>query len=425
MQPLQPTQPVQPPTPPTPPDLSTEQALPTVPVLPPKRRPVRPDTARWLLWGILVIFALTVLGGLAIPHAGLTVHMFDTLFPPTAGYYWWLAIVAAAVTLPLIFSSRLRIWFGAGFLIRPLRFPVPGALALAGGGLLIMVSAALLDGDRSAGNSAAQTPWSLPLALGAWATLVIILGFVACRLALTPLTPLRWYSAMVLGWVVLTFSFAPLTGPLGGNPAPALLLAARHVPGLLADPSTQHLYRIYLGLNLTRTNPFFLPFAAFWAGAGLAVIRALDRRGWVLLMTTALWSVLALLAATNDVRTLDRFLNTTLIRDARTWAMVPLFPAAVLFVMLGKLGLPERASWALAGLLFGILALGTWGSGPIYLFMALLASAVLVFGVEVGQRVARVLTEPTAARVRALLLAAVLIPAALGLLDLTMRLAVR
>ena len=422
---MQPSQPFAPTPPPLPPDLSAGQGLPTVPVLPPARRPVRPDTARWLLWGILVIFALAVAGGLSVPHAGLSTHLFDTLFPPAAGYFWWLAIVAAVLTLPLIFSSRLRIWFGAGFLLRPLRFPLPGALALAGGGLLMMLAAALLAGVQLAGNSAARTPWSLPIALGAWATLVIVLGFVACRLALAPLKPLRWYSAMVLGWLVLAFSFGPLTGPFGGNPAPALLLAARTVPGLLADPATQHLYRIYLGLDLTRTNPFFLPFAAFWAGAGLAVIRALDRRGWVLLATTALWSVLALLASLSDMQTLDRFLNITLVRDARTWAVAPLFPAAVLFVLLSKLGLPERACWALAGLLFGILALGTWGAGPVYFLMALLAPAVLLLGMEAGRRVAQTLAEPTMERVRALLLAAVLIPAALGLLDLTLRLAVR
>lgn len=410
---------------PTPPGPQARPVLPTVPVLPPVRRPVRPDTARWLLWGALAVFVVATGVGRAAPQVGLNIHLFDALFAPTPGYLWWLAVVAAALTLPLLFSSRLRVWFGPGFLVRPLRFPVPGALALAGGGLVGLIAAALLDGVWFAGHGPSETPWSLPAALASWAVLVIVLGFAACRLALAPLAPLRWYSAVVLGWVALAFSYAPLTGPLGGNPAPALLLAAPYVPGLLTNPAIQHVYRISLGLDLTRTNPFFLPLAAFWAGAGLALVRALDRRAWVLLATTALWSVLALLAALSDVQTLDRFLTTMLIRDPRTWAVAPLFPAAVLFVILGKLSLPERACWALAGLLFGVLALGTWGSGPGYVVMALLAPAVLLVGAGAGQRVARTLAEPTAARVRALLLAAAVIPVALGLLDLALRHAVR
>ncbi|MGH2516653.1 MAG: hypothetical protein ACRDHP_13450, partial [Ktedonobacterales bacterium] len=214
-------------------------------------------------------------------------------------------------------------------------------------------------------------------------------------------------------------------GPLGANAAPALLLAARYVSGLLADPAVAHVARIYVGLDITRANTFFLSFATVWAGAGLAVLRALDRRARVLLATTALWSALALLAALGDVGTLDRFLNSALLRDPRTWAVVPLFPAALLLVILGKLGLPERVCWALAGLLFGILTFGTWGRGPVYFAMALLAAALLPVGAAAGKWVARALADPTAARVRALLLAAVLVPCGLGLLDLLWRHAVR
>ena len=415
MQPLTPT----PPGPPGRPD------LPTVPVLPPARRPVRPDTARWLLWGALTIFALAVASGVSAARAGLHVHLFDALFAPTPAFLWWLAVVVAALTLPLIFSSRLRVWFGPGFLVRPLRFPIPGALALVAGGLLTLAAAALLDGVWLTGRSAFETAWSLPAALASWAILVIVLGFIACRLALIPLKPLRWYSAVVLGWLALEFSFGPLTGPLGANAAPAVLVAARAIAGLLADPAVQHVYRIYFGLDITRTNPLFLLFAAFWAGAGLALLRALDERAWVLLTTTALWSALALYVAIGDVTTLDHLLNTTLLRDARTWAVVPLFFAAALFVILDKLGLPERASWALAGLLFGVLVFGTWGAGPVYFLMVLLAPVVLPFGVEAGRYVARVLSEPTAMRVGALLLGAVLIPVAFGVLDLTLQHAVR
>ena len=412
------------PTFPPPSGMPAPPSLPPVPVLPPARRPVRPDTARWLLWGILTVFVLAVAGGGAAPRPGLSVHLFDALFPPSPTFLWWLVFVAALLTLPLIFSSRLRIWFGPGFLIRPLRFPVPGALALVAGGLLALSAAALLDGLWYAGHGASETMWSLPVALGAWAVLAIVLGLAACRLALIPLKPLRWYSAMLLGWLVLELSFAPVTGPLGANSAPVLLVAARYVSGLLADPATQHIYRIYLGADLTRTNPFLPPLAALWAGAGLALVRAFDRRAWVFLATAALWSVLAFFTAIGDVRQLDHYLNTDLARDPRTWSIAPLLPTAILFAILGRLGVSERAAWALAGLLFGILTLGVWGTGPIYLIMALLATAVLPLGAAAGARLARMLAEPTAARVRAFLLIAALISLAVGCLDLLLRLAI-
>ena len=398
---------------------------PAIPVLPPARRPVRPDTARWILWSLLAVFALIVAGSFSIPRAGLSVHLFDALFPPSPSLLRSLAIVAAVLTLPILFAPRLRIWFGPGFLIRPFRAPIPGALALLAGGIIALFAAGLLDGFWLSGQSASETTWSFPVALAAWAMLVIVLGFVACRVALIPLKPLRWYSAIFLGWLVLEFSFAPITGPLGANPAPILLIAARYVSGLLADPGVQHVYRIYLGANLTRTNPFFLPFAAFWAGAGLAFLRVLDRRAWVLLATTTLWTALTLSTTIGDVQRLDHFLNTDLMRDPRTWAAVPLLPTAGLFVILIKLGLPERSSWVLAGLLFGVLTLGIWGNGPFYVLMALVASAVLLFGATAGKHLAHALADPTAAHVRSILLVAALYPLALGCLDLLLRLAIR
>ena len=47
-----------------------------------------------------------------------------------------------------------------------------------------------------------ETAWSMPHAMLGWSWFVAMLGFIACRLALRPYRPLRWVTAVALGWLV-------------------------------------------------------------------------------------------------------------------------------------------------------------------------------------------------------------------------------
>jgi hypothetical protein len=380
--------------------------------------------AHGLLW--LALWLELVVVGIGIPadrgwHA---THVFDGFFSPPHIFIYASAIVVALVVAYMVFAPRVRVWFGPGFRLPPFPFPVPGPLMLAGGGLVLLAVAGGLDSIWHTAFGLDETGWSTPHAMIGWALLLTVLGFVACRLALRPYRQLRWYSVLFFGVLLIGFTATPFMGPLNGNTTPERVQAISRIPILFAQAAAQHTFRIYLTWNLTRTNPLFVPLAALWGGTALALLRRLDRRGWMLLAITLVWTLLALSGDHGDARRLDSYFQvTSFAQQPANWLPLPLLPAAATFLLARLVRIPERWAWLPAGLVYGLFVVAIWGpyrplGGP----LILLAAPIVMAGASLGGWIFGSLERPGYGRGWGLLLIGVAIPFVTGTADLFLRL---
>lgn len=395
-------------------------AAPTIPP-PPSANPAGLRSAYWLLWLTFAFYVVAIGLGLAWDRAWHATHVFDTFFSPPHVFTYSMAAITAILVAVLTFTPHLRRWFGAGVVVPLFRFAVPGPLALTGGGLVLLATAGCLDAIWHSNFGLDETLWSTPHAMIGWGLCITMLGFISCRLALRPYRPLHWYSALVLGFLALSYSLAPFTGPLGSNHGPALLRVIARAPVLLAQPAAEHTFRIEMAWNLTRTNPLFVLLSALWAGAMLGVLWRLDRRRWLFLATVALWSLVALSGSYGDVQRIDSAFHLRLVRNAALWLPPPVLPAALALLVGRLVRLPERWAWVLAGLVFGRLTAGVWDTHPLVLPLTLLAAPILFAGAGLGAWGYRTLAQPTATHVYTLLLGAACVPLIVGIVDLTLR----
>jgi hypothetical protein len=394
----------------------------------PLNAPTSVDRAGRWLWGTLLFMILTTSLGLAWDRSWHTRHQFETFYSPPHLFIYTTTIITILLVAAITFSEKLRPWFGTAYRLRPFSFPVPGALVITAGGLAMLGFADLaLDDYWHTNFGLDETKWSTPHNMLAWSWFVTVLGFVSCRLALRPYRPLRGMTAILLGWLVLTFSYGPFLGPFANNLTPdrvrAQSVALAALPALLNQPGIQHVQRIYLAANLTRTNPLFLLFGALWAGTALAILRRLDRRAWVLLVAVGVFSLLQLSRDRRTALRLDSFLSLS--HGPTNWLPPPILPAAVVLVLLARTRLPERWVWASAGIVFGLLTFLTWGTRPavpLILLCVPLAAPVMLVGAGLGGRIARVLENPTGQVVRLLVpLLGFTAPLILGCVDLYLR----
>jgi len=92
--------------------------------------------------------------------------------------------------------------------------------------------------------------WSMPHAMLGWSWFVATLGFIACSLALRPFRPLRWVTAVALGWLILAFSMTPpFSARLHKTATPEKLEAQNRaivtLPGLVGNTGLAHVRHIY------------------------------------------------------------------------------------------------------------------------------------------------------------------------------------
>jgi hypothetical protein len=299
-------------------------------------------------------------------------------------------------------------------------FEVPGALFLLGSGLVTLGFAGLvLDNLWHTSFGLDETSWSAPHAMLNWAWLLALLGCVACRIALGRRQTLPWYTAVLLGFLILSFSAGPFLGPLNKNNTPAIVRAIASIPAFAVDRGAQHALRIYLAWGIERTNPLLAPLGALWAGVALALVRSLNRRAVVFLSTVLLWSATVALAERGTARWLDTFFPVS--GDPAAWLPYPLFPAALALVAVLGAGISARWAWAIAGALFGFCVFAIWGNGPFTLLVVLTTAPAMLLGALIGERIFRILERPTELAVKALVLSSICVPLLTGAVDLYLR----
>ncbi len=372
-----------------------------------------------LLWLLSAWFVVTVVVGRAWDAAWHVRHIFETFWSPPHLFIYTACTIAGLLAAALVLVPSLRRCFGGGLQVASLPFEVPGALYIVSAGFVMLGFAGLaLDNVWHTRFGLDETNWSAPHAMIGWSLFVVVLGLVAARLALRGVYPLRWFTGMTLGLLVLAFS-GVLLGPLGRNHTPDTLRAIAAIPALAAQPAAQHSYRIYLAWNLTRTNPLIIPLGALWAGVVLALLRGIDRRAGVLLAAVVLWT---LLGALGDLRSAARLETVRpFMRTPATWLPLPILPAALALLGALRLGWSERRAGYVAGLVFGILAYLVWVNMLLALPLVLLAAPALALGMWLGRSVSRTLDTPTGLGARALPLIAVIVPLLTGAVDLYLR----
>ncbi len=393
---------------------------------PPLDAPTTVDRAGRWLWFTLIFMLVTVSIGISWDRAWHTQNKFETFYSPPHLFIYSSTIVTILLVAALTFSAQMRPLFGTAFQMRLFTFPVPGALVITAGGLAMLGFAGLvLDNYWHTHFGLDETGWSMPHAMIGWSWFVAALGFIACRLALRPYRPLRWFTAILIGWLILTFSATPFLGPLHNNTTPDKVEAQRRaiatLPALADNTGVAHVQRIYRDANLTRTNPAFLLLSALWCGTVLALVRRLDRRAWVFCAAVAVFSLVQLLSMHGTAIRLDRYLPIS--HEAATWLPPPLLPAAVALILARRVGMQERGAWAIAGGVFGVLTALTWGSGhPLTWLLLPLAVPVTMVGAWIGTRIAWMLEEPIALDVRRIVpLLGITFPLLTGLVDLYLR----
>jgi hypothetical protein len=346
-----------------------------------------------------------------------TQYAFDGFFSPPHVMAYLIALLLGWWTLGMVLDKRLRVWFGAGVRTFLFPYPVPGALALLGGAVVLLGFAGLvLDNLWHSAFGLNETSWSVPHAMIGWALLLLVLGFMACRMALGTLTG-GW--RFVIGWLVCVMLLAAVTGPYGRNPSLALVRAEAQIPVFMQQPATQHLYRIYEAHNLTRTNPIFLLLAPLGAGMGLAFVRRMAPRPWLML------GVALLISVSGDRNAAERLAQYApgLLENPTAYAPIPIVVLAAVYALLRAVRVPERWAWGVGGVLFALtvhnrfeMPLEVWG-------MAILGAPLAILGAWAGQWLYRHAHAPTTWRsIWALAVVGVVAPSVTGVMDLAWRL---
>ncbi len=386
----------------------------SAPTLPPATSEADARRSLRLLWLIVTIVVLDVVIGGGWDAEYHRTEPFDGFFSPPHLFIYSVATVALALVARLVLTPRLRAPFdpdggpdGARAGAR-----VPAGLVLLAGGMGGLVLAAPLDAIWHTRFGLDETPWSLPHAMLGTSLLMIALGVVASRLALTAIPPRPWTLPLLM--LLLLFGTLTLLGPFG-NASPAAVQAASRQGALATDPAAQRLFEVYLTWNLTRTNPVFVALGAAWAGFAIALTRPFVRRTlvWLAVLLVFGWCV--------DAGTVGQARQLGLADDPATTAGIPLFWAALAAVLVRN---RPRAAALAAGAVFGLVAYAQWGwrDAPWLGLVALAASPLAgLLGARAGAWTAEAVRRP-AASARRLIGAVVLAwPVLTGAVDLALR----
>lgn len=371
----------------------------------------RVGRAHRLLWQAMLFFGLAIAIGFNWDRAWHTSRPFEDFWSPPHLFTYAMVTLCAASVAQMVADPGVRSAVGTGFRLLLLRFEVPGSLALLGFGVATIGLAGLLDSAWHTAFGLDETSWSTPHAMLGWGLLLTFHGFLSVWLALRPGGRMVWLRRGFFALFALGFlTSVPLT-QFDRTRELAEKIAA--LPVLAAEPDAQRIFRIYREWDLTKQGLLYVPIAAAAVGAGLAVLHRLVARGWLAIVIAL---VLTGFSISGDRRTAAFF---GLEGDPRTWAPLPIVPALIVYLVLRWPRVPSPLAWAAAGLVFGLQAAAAWGQGPA---AGLFAALLMPLGAALGERLWRVVEQPT--RRRVLSLAAVeslALPLGLGLVDLYLR----
>ncbi len=345
---------------------------------------------------------------------------FDGFWSPPHVFVYGVCTLTGFIVVGMVFSGAIRRAFGPAFAVGIVPFRVPGALFILGSGLVLVGFAGLvLDNYWHSNFGLDETSWSFPHAMLGWTILLVVLGFISCRLALRSYKPLRWWSTVGLGTMVLIFTARPILGPLEANRTLETVRSESLIPVFLTQPPTQHAFRIVEEWNLTRTNPMLIVLGALWAGAALAFIRRLDNRAGVLLLIALLWEVSD--SARNRAEWLSQY--GPLSNNPANYLALPILVPAIVLLLLLRVRVAQKWAWLGAGLAFGLMVYSIWHTPNLFAFgLTLLAAPMMLVGKFLGEHVYGLVEKPySLSRVAPLLLAAVVAPLVTGLADLWLR----
>ncbi|MFZ4814332.1 MAG: hypothetical protein ACOYL5_07345 [Phototrophicaceae bacterium] len=382
---------------------------------------VRFRLAHHLLLGTVALIVIASVVGRTWDALYHVIIPFDGFFSPPHVFIYACSTLAAFVVMGMVFSGNIRPAFGQGLKVWILPFDVPGSLLLVGFGIVLLGFAGLvLDNLWHTNFGLDETNWSMPHAMIGWSIALLTWGFVAGRLSLAHDKPIRWYSVLLMGYLLMAVTAGSVMGPFFQHRSPAIVEAISHLPALSLQPEFQHSTRIYLAWNLTRTNPLLLIFAPLWLGAIWACLLRLDRRWWLMLLIVTLWFLAD--DNQNNAQFLATYNNFTL--QPVDYSALPVFLPTVLLLLLRRFRLPDRCAWSISGVLFGLLIFAqltqrTQNGEGLLLFATI--PAVLA-GKWLGEQLFARVSNPNSYRqILPLILSTPLIPLCTGLVDLYLR----
>lgn len=349
-------------------------------------------TAYRLLW-LAVIFDFLAFGiGFDWDRRWHATHAFEDFFSPPHLFIYSMHLCATITLAYIAFTPGLRRWFGRTFRLPLVPFPVPGAIGLAGAGFAVVALAGVFDAIWHTTFGLDETLWSFPHSTLGWGLFIAFLGITSCRVALREWRPIGWPSAIVFGFLIAATSAERFAGPLASNLSPEVIQYVSRIPVLASEPAFQHTTRIYLGAEIHRYNPLFVPLISLSAGMTLGLLHSFSVPRWVMIGVAALLSW-----------------TTTLIPFV--------VPAIILAIGGDRRGSP--AVWLLAGVGFAFTTAAIWVGTP---GGPLLGTALFILGSLLASPIWRVVAVPTRSGVIKLAtFAGIVLPALTGIIDLILR----
>src|SRR5438270_747944 len=129
-------------------------------------------------------------------------HPFEDFFSPPHLFIYSMHFLATLTLMWITFMPDLRAHFGRTFRLLPFPFPVPGAIAIAGGGFVVTALAGMFDAIWHTSFGLDETAWSFPHSMLGFGILVAFVGIAACRIAIAGEFPIGWPSAIVFGFLL-------------------------------------------------------------------------------------------------------------------------------------------------------------------------------------------------------------------------------